>query len=63
VPLVFLKSRSAVIGHEETIYLPSEYGIVNRKEEVEGIGVLRNPVEGIDADSHCAQQINVEDVG
>ncbi len=27
VPLVFLKSPSAVIGHEETIYLPSGYGI------------------------------------
>ena len=27
VPLVFLKSPSAVIGHEETIYLPAEYGI------------------------------------
>ena len=27
VPLVFLKSPSAVIGHEETIYLPTGYGI------------------------------------
>ncbi len=27
VPLVFLKSPSAVIGHEETIYLPRGYGI------------------------------------
>lgn len=27
VPLVFLKSPSAVIGHEETIYLPQGYGI------------------------------------
>lgn len=27
VPLVFLKSPSAVIGHEETIYLPMGYGI------------------------------------
>jgi len=27
VPLVFLKSPSAVIGHEETIYLPTRYGV------------------------------------
>jgi 2-keto-4-pentenoate hydratase/2-oxohepta-3-ene-1,7-dioic acid hydratase in catechol pathway len=27
VPLVFLKSPSAVIGHEETIYIPTGYGI------------------------------------
>ena len=27
VPLVFLKSPSAVIGHEETIYLPTGYGV------------------------------------
>jgi 2-keto-4-pentenoate hydratase/2-oxohepta-3-ene-1,7-dioic acid hydratase in catechol pathway len=27
VPLIFLKSPSAVIGHEETIYLPTGYGI------------------------------------
>lgn len=27
VPLVFLKSPSAVIGHDETIYLPTGYGI------------------------------------
>jgi len=27
VPLVFLKSPSAVIGHEETIYLPAGYGV------------------------------------
>lgn len=27
VPLVFLKSPSAVIGHEETIFLPEGYGI------------------------------------
>jgi 2-keto-4-pentenoate hydratase/2-oxohepta-3-ene-1,7-dioic acid hydratase in catechol pathway len=27
VPLVFLKSPSSVIGHEETIYLPNGYGI------------------------------------
>jgi 2-keto-4-pentenoate hydratase/2-oxohepta-3-ene-1,7-dioic acid hydratase in catechol pathway len=27
VPLVFLKSPSAVIGHEETIYLPIGYGV------------------------------------
>ncbi|MGC8810820.1 MAG: fumarylacetoacetate hydrolase family protein [bacterium] len=27
VPLVFLKSPAAVIGHEETIYLPQGYGI------------------------------------
>jgi 2-keto-4-pentenoate hydratase/2-oxohepta-3-ene-1,7-dioic acid hydratase in catechol pathway len=27
VPLVFLKSPSAVIGHEETIYLPDGYGV------------------------------------
>ena len=27
VPLVFLKSPSAVIGHEETIYLPMGYGV------------------------------------
>ncbi len=26
VPLIFLKSPSAVIGHEETIYLPAGYG-------------------------------------
>jgi len=27
VPLIFLKSPSAVIGHEETIYLPTGYGV------------------------------------
>ena len=27
VPLIFLKSPSALIGHEETIYLPTGYGI------------------------------------
>ncbi len=27
VPLVFLKSPSSVIGHEETIYLPTGYGV------------------------------------
>jgi len=27
VPLVFLKSPSAVIGHEETIFLPEGYGV------------------------------------
>jgi len=27
VPLIFLKSPSSVIGHEETIYLPIGYGI------------------------------------
>jgi 2-keto-4-pentenoate hydratase/2-oxohepta-3-ene-1,7-dioic acid hydratase in catechol pathway len=27
VPLVFLKSPSAVIGHEETIFLPTGYGV------------------------------------
>ncbi len=33
------------------------------KDEIEGIGFLRNPVEDSDVDSHGAQQINVEDVG
>lgn len=27
IPLVFLKSPSSVIGHEETIYLPAGYGV------------------------------------
>jgi 2-keto-4-pentenoate hydratase/2-oxohepta-3-ene-1,7-dioic acid hydratase in catechol pathway len=30
--------------------------------EIEGIGVLRNPVEDIDVDRKYAQQINVEDI-
>jgi len=33
VPLVFLKSPSAVIGHEETIYLPSGYGVIYHEWE------------------------------
>ena len=30
--------------------------------EIEGIGLLRNPVEGIEADPQYAQQINLEDI-
>jgi 2-keto-4-pentenoate hydratase/2-oxohepta-3-ene-1,7-dioic acid hydratase in catechol pathway len=33
VPLVFLKSPSAVIGHEETIYLPIGYGVIYHEWE------------------------------
>jgi len=33
VPLVFLKSPSAVIGHEETIFLPSGYGVIYHEWE------------------------------
>jgi 2-keto-4-pentenoate hydratase/2-oxohepta-3-ene-1,7-dioic acid hydratase in catechol pathway len=33
VPLVFLKSPSAVIGHNETIYLPKGYGIIYHEWE------------------------------
>ena len=33
VPLVFLKSSSAVIGHNETIYLPKGYGIIYHEWE------------------------------
>jgi 2-keto-4-pentenoate hydratase/2-oxohepta-3-ene-1,7-dioic acid hydratase in catechol pathway len=33
VPLVFLKSPSAVIGHQETIYLPIGYGIIYHEWE------------------------------
>lgn len=33
VPLVFLKSPSAVIGHNETIYLPVGYGIIYHEWE------------------------------
>ena len=33
VPLVFLKSPSAVIGHQETIYLPTDYGIMYHEWE------------------------------
>jgi len=34
VPLVFLKSPSSVIGHEETIYLPIGYGIFYHEWEL-----------------------------
>lgn len=37
VPLVFLKSPSAVIGHEETIYLPTGYGIFYHEWEFSGV--------------------------
>jgi 2-keto-4-pentenoate hydratase/2-oxohepta-3-ene-1,7-dioic acid hydratase in catechol pathway len=30
--------------------------------EIEGIGVLRNPVEGIEVDRKYAQQINLKDI-
>ena len=33
VPLVFLKSPSAVIGHNETIYLPVGYGVIYHEWE------------------------------
>ncbi len=33
VPLVFLKSPSSVIGHNETIYLPNGYGIIYHEWE------------------------------
>lgn len=33
VPLIFLKSPSAVIGHNETIYLPVGYGIIYHEWE------------------------------
>lgn len=33
VPLIFLKSSTAVIGHEETIYLPQDYGVIYHEWE------------------------------
>jgi hypothetical protein len=30
--------------------------------EIEGIGVLKNPVEGIEVDQKYAQQIHLEDI-
>jgi 2-keto-4-pentenoate hydratase/2-oxohepta-3-ene-1,7-dioic acid hydratase in catechol pathway len=53
VPLVFLKFPSAAAFKAGDVL----------RGEIQRIGVLRNPVEGIEANPKYAQQINVEEVG